>query len=206
MSTHRALRDALRPALPYAEPAAVDALAADLGRRVVEFAEAPVPPHLTQAQARKQAARISDLAAELGRALDISPVVPILGWTGRIVNGAAGLDDDGLQRLRAALSALRRDAQAVLRATGDDPRAPQAQLPRRGDTPDIAARRVAHVVLFELFMCGASITTTENGAAVQCVAAAFDLARVDADARRSVRGWVDRNPPLPPPSLGRRFG
>ena len=197
MSTHRALRDALRLALPYAEPAAVDGFAADLGRRVVDCAAAPPPSHLTQAQARTHAARISDLATELGRELDSSPVVPVLGMTGRIVNGAAGLDDDGMQRLRASLSALRRDALAMLRATGDDPRAPQAQLPRRGDTADTAARRVAHVVLWELFMCGASITTTERGAAVQCVAAAFDLAGISADARHAVRGWVDRHPEHP---------
>ena len=192
-----ALAAALRLALPSAESAAVDALAADLGRRVVEIAAAPAPPHLTYKQAREQAARISDLAAELGRELDSLPVVPILGMTGRIVNGAAGLDDDGVQRLRASLSALRRDAQAMLRATGDDPRAPQAQLPRRGDRADTAARRVAHVVLWELFMCGASITTTDNGAAVQCVEAAFDLAGITADARHAVRGWVDRHPEQP---------
>lgn len=193
----KALADALRLALPYATPEAVDGLASDLVRRVVECAAAPPPPHLTQAQARKQAVRISDLATELGRELDVSGIVPILGMIGRIVNGTAGLDDDGVQRLRASLSALRRDAQAMLRATGDDPRAPQAQLPRRGDTADTAARRVAHLVLWELFMCDASITTTENGSAVRCVAAAFDLAGITADARHCVRGWIDRHPEQP---------
>lgn len=194
----KAFVDALHLALPSAGQGLVDALALDLGSQVLDLAAAPKPVTLTRVQARKQATDLADLAARLGRELAGSEIASQLGMVGRIVNGTGGLDDAGLQQLMEMLAALRRDAHALLRATGDDEQVPQLQLPGRGDTTDAAARRVAHVVLRKLYLSGADITTTERGPAVQCVAAAFALTGIEADARHAVRGWVDRHPEQPP--------
>ena len=194
----KAFVDALRIALPSAGQEFIDALALDLGSQVLDLAAAPKPATLTRVQARKQATDLADLAAALGRELAGSEIASQLGIVGRIVNGTGGLDDAGLQQLMVMLAALRRDALALLCATGDDQHSPQLQLPGRGDTTNAAVRRVAHVVLLKLYLSGADITTTERGPAVQCVAAAFALTGIEADARHAVRGWVDRHPEQPP--------
>lgn len=194
MIASQGLAESLQRALPSASKNAIDALAKDLASRVVEVANAPKPPHLTLAQARLQATKISDLASKLGQEIDKSDVARQLGMVGRIVNGGAGLDDEGLLQLRVLLSALRRDAQALLLATGGNLQVPQVELPGRGDRSGAAARGVASVVLWELHMQGVAITATERGSAVGCVAAALALASIAADARHCVRVWIERHP------------
>lgn len=167
---------------------AAKAYAEKLARIAVKAASIPDAPHLTKARAREEATRIIDAAADLRRAIEGAAITPKLGTIGRIVNGAA-VD---LEAALAMLTDLRSNAEAVLRATGDDQTVTQLDLPTRGEPPKQVARRVAAAVLHELFLRERNrpLSGNETGVGVQCVGAAFALVGLNDSPKHYVDRWL----------------
>lgn len=188
------LTHATRRALRGARAAHAQHVAERIAAAARALAAAPRPPHLTRRAAHDEAADLHDAVAHLERLLASSRIIGSVPMIEIIMSGAAGIDDDGIARLKNLLPLLRAGLRCVIDATSGDGTAMQLDLPETGRPPG-NARRIASAALWQLHVAGGDITAAaDTSPAVEVVAAALALAGAHGSARRQVAGWLARHP------------